>query len=111
MTKRILSLLLSFLVIITVFPAVVLATETVEATSAVSDLEYMKRIGVFPDDLVAGEPLTRNDLARIYFRIIVPDLADKEYGTRLAEAMNLDMVGVEHLASLSEEERLQITSK
>ena len=37
-------------------------------------------------------------------------LADKEYGTRLAEAMNLDMVWVEHLASLSEEERLKITS-
>jgi catalase len=36
-------------------------------------------------------------------------LADKEYGTRLAEAMNLDMVWVEHLASLSEEERLKIT--
>ena len=37
-------------------------------------------------------------------------LADKEYGTRLAEAMNLDMVWVEHLASLNETERLQITA-
>ena len=37
-------------------------------------------------------------------------LADKEYGTRLAEAMNLDMAWVEHLASLSEEERLKITA-
>ena len=37
-------------------------------------------------------------------------LADKEYGTRLAEAMNLDIVWVEHLASLSEEERLRITA-
>ena len=36
-------------------------------------------------------------------------LADKEYGIRLAEAMNLDIVWVEHLASLSEEERLKIT--
>ena len=36
-------------------------------------------------------------------------LADKEYGTRLAEAMNLDIVWVEHLASLSEEDRLKIT--
>ena len=38
-------------------------------------------------------------------------LADKEYGTRLAEAMHLDLVWVEHLASLSEEERLKITSE
>jgi catalase len=37
-------------------------------------------------------------------------IADKEYGTRLAEAMNLDMVWVEHLASLNETERLQITA-
>jgi catalase len=37
-------------------------------------------------------------------------LADKEYGTRLAEAMHLDIVWVEHLASLSEEERLSITA-
>jgi catalase len=37
-------------------------------------------------------------------------LADKEYGTRLAEAMHLDIVWVEHLASLSEEERLRITA-
>jgi catalase len=37
-------------------------------------------------------------------------LADKEYGTRLAKAMYLDMRWVEHLASLSEEERLRITA-
>ena len=37
-------------------------------------------------------------------------LADKEYGTCLAEAMHLDLVWVEHLASLSEEERLSITA-
>lgn len=37
-------------------------------------------------------------------------LADKEYGTRLAKAMYLDMTWVEHLASLSEEERLRITA-
>ena len=37
-------------------------------------------------------------------------LADKEYGSRLAEAMHLDLIWVEHLASLSEEERLRITA-
>ncbi|MBR5541070.1 MAG: catalase [Bacteroides sp.] len=37
-------------------------------------------------------------------------LADEEYGTRLAEAMHLDLVWVKHLASLKEEERLQITA-
>ena len=37
-------------------------------------------------------------------------LADKEYGTRLAESMHLDLVWVEHLASLSEEDRLKITA-
>ena len=37
-------------------------------------------------------------------------LADEEYGTRLAEAMHLDLVWVKHLASLKEEERLRITA-
>lgn len=37
-------------------------------------------------------------------------LADEEYGTRLAEAMHLDLVWVKHLASLSEAERLRITT-
>lgn len=37
-------------------------------------------------------------------------LADKEYGKRLAEAMHLDVAWVQHLASVSEEERLRITT-
>ncbi|MBQ8520831.1 MAG: catalase [Bacteroides sp.] len=38
-------------------------------------------------------------------------LADEEYGTRLAEALHLDLAWVKHLANLTEEERLAITSE
>jgi catalase len=37
-------------------------------------------------------------------------LADKEYGTRLAKALGLDVSKVESLAALSEDERLKETS-
>lgn len=37
-------------------------------------------------------------------------LADKEYGTRLAEGMRLDLKRVEELAAMPEEERLKATS-
>ena len=37
-------------------------------------------------------------------------LADKEYGTRLAEAQHLDLTWVKHLASLTEDERLRVTT-
>lgn len=37
-------------------------------------------------------------------------LADKEYGTRLANRLSLDVAEVERLASLSEEERLKCTT-
>ena len=79
MTKRIISLVLSFLVVLTVFPAAVFAYDSSEKLPAISDLDYMKRLGVFPEDLVSGEALTRSDLARIYFRILVPTMADSEY--------------------------------
>ena len=36
-------------------------------------------------------------------------LADKEYGTRLAEAMHIDIKEVKRLASMSETERLGAT--
>ncbi|MBO5251180.1 MAG: catalase [Bacteroidaceae bacterium] len=38
-------------------------------------------------------------------------LADQEYGTRLAEAMHLDLAWVKHLSEVSEEERLRITAR
>lgn len=79
MTKRILSLLICFVLVLATLPAVVLGAETEDATYEVSDLVYMQRLGVFPEDLVTGEALTRNELARIYFRIIAPSMADSEY--------------------------------
>jgi catalase len=36
-------------------------------------------------------------------------LADKEYGTRIAEGLHLDMKKVEELAAMSEPERLKAT--
>ncbi|MCM1313246.1 MAG: catalase [Bacteroides sp.] len=38
-------------------------------------------------------------------------LADREYGTRLAEALNLDMAYVERLAAMTETERLEATKQ
>lgn len=37
-------------------------------------------------------------------------LADKDYGMRLASAMNLDKAEVERLAAMSEKERLEATA-
>lgn len=79
MTKRILSLLLCFSFILTLLPVFASAAEPQVETPVLSDLDYMKRLGVFPEDLVSGEPLKRSDLARIYFRILVPSHADSEY--------------------------------
>ena len=38
-------------------------------------------------------------------------LADEEYGSRLTEALHLDLTWVKHLAGLTEEERLRITAE
>lgn len=38
-------------------------------------------------------------------------LADEEYGSRLTEALHLDLTWVKHLAGLTEEERLRITTE
>lgn len=79
MSKKIVSLLLCFTFLFTLLPTVVPGAEASNEALEISDLEYMKRLGVFPEDFVSGEPLTRYDLARIYFRILVPSLADSEY--------------------------------
>jgi len=79
MTKKIISFVLCFLIAFTVLPICAFGAEDATFIPDVTDLQYMQRLGVFPEDLVSGEPLTRNDLARIYFRILVPNLADSEF--------------------------------
>lgn len=77
--NRILSLCICVILLITTFivPQIALANDTVVENNA--DIDLLKTLGVFPTDLMPGMPLTRNDLARIYFRILFPEQADAEY--------------------------------
>lgn len=67
-----------------------------EADDASSQLELMKTLGVFPADIAAGAPLTRIELAKIYFRIFNPDLAEEEY---VGISNNFSDLGDEHFAA------------
>lgn len=82
-------LLASFAIV----PATFAANKTGDASS---QLEIMKTLGVFPADIVSGAPLTRLDLARIYFRIYNPEAADEEY---VAISNSFSDLGDEHFAA------------
>lgn len=61
-------------------PAVYAADEAEEAEIiANADLAAMKAIGIFDGSLIQGSPLTRRQLADIYFKIVLPEQADDEY--------------------------------
>lgn len=61
------------------------------------DIELLKTLGVFPEDITPGEALTRNDLARIYFGIIMPSMANEEY-VPMPQSKFTD-IGDEHFAA------------
>lgn len=61
------------------------------------DIELLKTLGVFPADISEGQPLTRNDLARIYFSIMMPSMANEEY-VPMQQSKFTD-IGDEHFAA------------
>lgn len=78
--KKLLSLLLCLVLAFGTLPAVYAADEAEEAEVIVNaDLDAMKAIGIFDGALTAGQPLTRRQLADIYFKIVLPEQSDDEY--------------------------------
>ena len=77
--KKFLCLLLCFGVVLTISVGTVFADDTEAENMQNADIEFMKALGIFPADFMSGQALTRNDLAQIYFRIVMPHLADVEY--------------------------------
>lgn len=78
MMKKIISLMLVALIAFSAISAFA-APVPERADTSISDLDFMKTLGAFPNDLISGEALTRSELAKIYFRIILPSQADAEY--------------------------------
>lgn len=96
--NRLLALLVGTVLLLTSFAVVPVAyaDETVATPVDSSKLDLMKTLGVFPADIAPGAPLTRNDLARIYFRILMPEQADAEY---VAIENRFTDLGDEHFAA------------
>lgn len=78
--KRLVSLLLCIIMVFGSFSAV-MAAEEPEAAPVVdnADLIAMKTIGVFDSSTFTGVPMTRRQLANVYFKILLPEQADDEY--------------------------------
>ncbi len=95
--NRIFALLICASLLLTSFimPTAVFAEDVVEEESS-ANIDLLKTLGVFPADLMPGMPLTRNDLARIYFRILMPEQADAEY---IPVENHFSDLGDEHFAA------------
>lgn len=77
MKRKIIAAMLCAAMIFTAFSGSAAAEEA--AFSGTDSLSLMKTLGVFPSDVIPGEALTRRELAQIFFRIIMPDMAEEEY--------------------------------
>ena len=80
--KRILTILLSVCLALLSIQGFVLAADAdgeAEAVQPNTDLLFAKRLGLFSESLNEGAVLTRRDLAKIYFDILIPTYANEEY--------------------------------
>lgn len=78
MIKKLCLILFSFILMFSCL-SVAAAPVAESVDTNMTDLEFMQKLGAFPEDLQSGEALTRSELAKIYFRIMLHSQADAEY--------------------------------